>query len=482
MQKRNWMARLFGRDEIAAAVARPSPVAALSRITGRPMAMSPVGMDALLAAAASPRAYRDDGDWSPEGSRHEHLITVEGNVGVLRIHGPLFQRWDGWAWIFGGAGYDVIGAAFDALLADGNIEAIVLDVDSPGGEVAGCADLADRIYAARGVKPIFASVNDAGYSGAYWLASSADKVAVTRTGGAGSIGVIACHLDVSKWDEKLGFKYTTIAAGDKKNDGDPHAPLSDRARGDIQAEVDRINDLFVEAVARNRGLSADAVRGLQAGWFCGQNAVSAGLVDAVGTMADVMGMVGEAPPPPATAGDAPMPPADDEAVPEEVGAAVPAAAVGAPAAAAPVPVPIPSGTAAAAPPAAAVPAPVEPPTPEARAAALRDAVVAASLPPDVSMALLKRNRLDEDPAFQIAAAQTIRGLCVAAKLPDLAAEFVQHGKSVEVARAELVAVTRDTGPEISTHLPQASLPEKAVQERQQRLNPTNVYRQLNTRK
>ena len=105
-----------------------------------------------------------------------------------------------------------------------------------------------------------------------------------RTGGLGSIGVVAVHVDRSARDAMEGFRTTTVYAGAAKNDFNPHETLKDGARQTLQAEVDRVYALFVDTVARNRGLTADAVRTTEARLFFGEDAVRAGLADEVGNV------------------------------------------------------------------------------------------------------------------------------------------------------------------------------------------------------
>ncbi|MGD7175730.1 S49 family peptidase, partial [Ralstonia pseudosolanacearum] len=166
--------------------------------------------------------------------------------------------------------------------------AILLDVDSPGGESGGVFDLADRIRAAAAIKPVWAAANDMAFSAAYALACAASRVFVSRTGGVGSIGVIAMHVDQSVKDAKDGVRYTAVFAGARKNDLNPHEPITDEAQAQLQAEVSRIYRLFVATVGSYRGLSAEAVTATEAGLFFGQDAVAAGLADAVGTFEDAL--------------------------------------------------------------------------------------------------------------------------------------------------------------------------------------------------
>lgn len=211
-----------------------------------------------------------------------------GKVAVIPIHGTLVRRTSGLEAESGLASYTGIAAQLDAALASPEIAAILLDIDSPGGESGGVFDLADRIRAASEVKPVWAVANDMAFSAAYALASAATRVFVARTGGVGSIGVIAMHVDQSVKDAQDGVRYTAVFAGERKNDLNPHEPISNEAHAVLKAEVDRIYDLFVETVARHRGLDANAVRATEAGLFFGPDAVATGLADAVGSLDDAL--------------------------------------------------------------------------------------------------------------------------------------------------------------------------------------------------
>ena len=208
---------------------------------------------------------------------------VATGIAVIPIYGTLVRRTLGLAAISGLVSYQSIADQLDQALADASVSGILLDIDSAGGEASGVFDLADTIFAVRQQKPIYAVANDVAFSAAYALASAASKVFVSRTGGLGSIGVIAIHVDQSAKDRQDGLNYTPIYAGQHKNDLSPHEPLSDTAKAELQSEVGRLYQIFVETVVRNRNLSAEAVKATEAGLFFGEAAVSAGLADGVGT-------------------------------------------------------------------------------------------------------------------------------------------------------------------------------------------------------
>ena len=205
---------------------------------------------------------------------------VEG-IAVIPVEGTLVQKLGTLRPVSGMTGYDGIRQSFLHALNDDAVKGICLDIDSPGGEVAGCFDLVDEIYAARGKKPIRAILSENAFSAAYAIASAADYISVPRTGGVGSIGVIVMHVDWSQRLEKDGVKVTLITYGSRKGEGNPAIPLSDTAMKGIQAEVDSVGILFADTVARNRGISASSVRKTQAATYLGDEGVEAGLADKV---------------------------------------------------------------------------------------------------------------------------------------------------------------------------------------------------------
>jgi len=202
-------------------------------------------------------------------------------IATIPIYGTLVHRSHGLSAMSGMTSYQSIREQFTSALDSSDIHTILLDIDSPGGEVAGVFDLVDTIYAARGTKPIIAMVNERGYSAAYALASAADRIYLSRTAGLGSVGVIMLHVDRSEANRKAGLTYTPIYAGSHKIDGSPNAPLSDKARASAQAVVDSMYDLFVSTVARNLGVTEGIIRNTQAGTYHGQSAIDIGLAHQV---------------------------------------------------------------------------------------------------------------------------------------------------------------------------------------------------------
>ena len=221
--------------------------------------------------------------WSEDWSWVRPYIVSEGVLqipvkGVL-LSGFPYQAWD-WA-----TGYEYIQAAFARGMADPDVKGIAFIIDSPGGEVEGNFDLVDFMSGDAKKKPVQAFAVSA-YSAAYSIASAADKITVTRTGGVGSIGVVTSHVDMSKALDDWGYKITFIFAGKHKVDGNPYQPLPDDVKSRIQASVDKLYGMFVAIVARNRGMDEQAVRDTEALTYLSDDALKIGLADDVGPLVD----------------------------------------------------------------------------------------------------------------------------------------------------------------------------------------------------
>lgn len=256
-------------------------------MAGRPMMLERKAFDCLAELSKQAVSERQLLHSKPPDDNAKPYNTYL-DIAVIPAHGVLSKRAGFFDAFFGLTSYEVLEETLDHALHDPDISGILLDIDSPGGEVSGLFDLADFIYASRETKPIWACANDDAYSAAYAIASSAEKVFVTRTGGVGSIGVIATHIDQSSFDEKLGVKYTTIFAGDRKNDFNPHAELTNEASKLLQKEVDRLYGLFTSLVSRNRDMSERLVSNTEAGLYFGDDALSVGLADQIMTLPDAL--------------------------------------------------------------------------------------------------------------------------------------------------------------------------------------------------
>lgn len=210
-------------------------------------------------------------------------------VAVIPIHGMIAQHPQSL-----GISVDEIGAQLAGALNNPRVDAILLDIDSPGGTIDGIPELGAKIAAARAVKPVTAFANSFIASAAYWLASQAEEIVVTPSGMAGSIGVYQLHED---WSQKLaseGVKIRAISAGKYKLEGAKWEPLDPDAEAFIQQRVDEVYGWFVKAVASGRrDTQANVRNGYGEGRMLGAaQSVKANLADRVGTFEDaVQGVV-----------------------------------------------------------------------------------------------------------------------------------------------------------------------------------------------
>lgn len=207
-------------------------------------------------------------------------------VAIIPIMGTIMPRANLMSEYSGGTSVQGLTKQLRAALADPEVGSILLDIDSPGGQVSNVPELAAEILASRGDKPIVAVANTLAASAAYWLAASADEIVVSPSAEVGSIGVLAMHEDVSGMLEREGVKVNFIHAGKYKVEGNPYEPLTDEARGAMQARVDEYYEMFVSAVAKGRGVTPAAVRGgFGEGRVVGaKEAVRLGMADRVATL------------------------------------------------------------------------------------------------------------------------------------------------------------------------------------------------------
>lgn len=238
------------------------------------------------AVGDAPQTARDR--MQRESAAGGDMIAVLPIFGIMGHRARLVQDMSSGV----GTSTELVQRAFGQAVKDSNVAAIVLDIDSPGGSAFGVDELASDIFAARGTKPIIASVNSMAASAAYWVASAADEIVITPGGMGGSIGVWTAHEDWSKYLDNEGVKVTIVSAGKYKVEGNPYGPLDEAARGAIQDTVDKYYDMFVRAVARNR--KAETLKSVREGYGEGrvllaQDAIKQNLADRIGTFDQVIG-------------------------------------------------------------------------------------------------------------------------------------------------------------------------------------------------
>jgi len=261
--------------------------AGIAAALARPVLLDPRAVEGVRDAAgfrARPEAA--SASEAPPFTR----AGAHGDVAVVDVSGPLAQR----AWscmgMFGGDGYDSILQRVQAALDDRQTAAVVLRMDSPGGEVAGCFECVRALRAAGAAagKPLVAAVDELCASAAYALACACDAIVAPDTGCVGSVGVILALTERSTQLATAGVTTNVITSGAAKADGHPALPMSPDARARLQAEVDHLAGVFHAEVAAARGMTPAAVQGLEAQCFYGAAAVAAGLADQVGNLNDAI--------------------------------------------------------------------------------------------------------------------------------------------------------------------------------------------------
>lgn len=260
-----------------------------------PLMVLPNKLDAILhgighrfgiesSSLPEPMAYTTTrAERTPSGYR------VQSGVALIDVFGVLTHRSMG---IDANSdpltSYQSLAHQLDTALADPAVHDIVMQMDSPGGEVSGVFQLAESIYQGRSVKPIHAVVSDLAASACYLLSSACTSISVSETSLVGSIGVVMRHIDVSQSMERQGVKVTHLYAGDRKIDGNPYQPLTDEVAARFQEQIDHSYQLFVNAVAKYRGLLTKDVIDTQAGVFTFEKAMALGLVDRLATTDQLM--------------------------------------------------------------------------------------------------------------------------------------------------------------------------------------------------
>jgi signal peptide peptidase SppA len=258
--------------------------AALDAILDEPWALQPNVLRQIRAYLAGDTSVRAAIARTPAPPR------TQGVIGIIPIQGVIEHRSSLLGELFGGTSLESLRAAFRAAVADPEVRGIVLNVDSPGGGVAGVTEMAAEIRAARGTKPIIAIADTVAASAAYWLASQADQVIATPSAQVGSIGIFGVHADISRALEAEGVTATVISAGEFKAEESEFVPLGDEARAAIQARVDATYETFVNDVAKGRGVTADRVRSDfgKGRVVLARDALAVGMIDGIDTLEGVM--------------------------------------------------------------------------------------------------------------------------------------------------------------------------------------------------
>lgn len=244
----------------------------LLSIAAREHEVTPVALEAYRAQALA-RADR---------------ATRRGDTAILAVNGPLFRRANLMVEFSGATSYEILRRDFQVAMDDPGVSSILLSIDSPGGELHGTGELARAIFEARDKKRVVAYVSGQASSAAYWIASAASEIIMDPSAVAGSIGVLFAVKDTTKQDEARGVKNIQFVSSQSPNKRPDFE--TDAGKATVQATVDALGEVFIEAVATNRGVTPDKVakdfgRG---GVLVGAGAVAADMADRIGTFESVL--------------------------------------------------------------------------------------------------------------------------------------------------------------------------------------------------
>ena len=242
-------------------------------------------VDATSMGVVEMRQQAAIGSYGRDGERRPYRLI--DRVAIVPVMGFLAQRlnWESsWA-----TGYNRIEMKLETAMADEEVGAIVFEHDSGGGEVSNSFDLSRKIakYSKRGGgKPMIAAINEQSASASYLLSSACDEIYMAETGVAGSIGVWTMLVDFTRALDKDGFNFTIIRAGDRKARGGPYEKADKEIVGKLQAWVEETRQGFAGLVAEHRkarGLTIDDILAQEGDWFSGDEPLTRGLVDGIGS-------------------------------------------------------------------------------------------------------------------------------------------------------------------------------------------------------
>lgn len=260
----------------------------VSAITRQPWAITPDGLELVLGIAQRQISDHQAVLATPAERRESGRVQMRDGVAVISVMGPIFPRANIFMEISGAASIETLALRFGEALAAEDVQAIVLHIDSPGGQTTGVHEFAGQIFAARGIKPVIAYVSGVGASAAYWIASAAERVVVDATAMLGSIGVVAAWTDDKESRKSKGLRDYEVVSSQSPNKR--LDPTSEEGRSALQRLLDETADIFIADVARHRGKRSATVAEQfgQGGVMLAAEAVKVGMADEVGSLESVI--------------------------------------------------------------------------------------------------------------------------------------------------------------------------------------------------
>lgn len=265
----------------------------VSKIVGTPWMITDSGLRMILGIVESHMAGNmnlEEIRAKANGATRDRgaIPSKQGSVGVLPLHGPIFPKANMMTELSGATSMEQWQQDFRMLLQDDRVDAILMDIDSPGGSSFMLEEMASEIRAARDIKPIYSVANTMAASAAYYLASQASEMYASDSSMVGSIGTFMVHTDDSAFQESQGIKQTIIKEGRFK--AAEATTLTDESHDYLQNLVKEANDLFIQSVAAGRGTTVEDVTQNfgEGGILSAKKALEVGMVDGIRTYDEVL--------------------------------------------------------------------------------------------------------------------------------------------------------------------------------------------------
>lgn len=246
----------------------------------------------LSTRAMAQASADEDGEFGSSG----YMVSRIENLAVVSISGSLVTQNRWYNPLLGYVSYDEIRSAVFAAVEHSGVDGIVLNMDTPGGQASGISELSDFLSEVdKNYKPIFTYAGTTMASGGYWLGSVGREIYASKLATIGSIGVVTVHVSVEKAMRQEGIEVTVLRVGEFKALGSPYEKLDEKARSQIEGQMNSIYEVFLDTVAENRGTSAQALKKTAAEGrvFIGADSVTVGLVDRIASFDTAIGTISE---------------------------------------------------------------------------------------------------------------------------------------------------------------------------------------------
>lgn len=259
------------------------PVRSINVMSREPWAILPETLETMVSIAErqnlSPEAVAEKLGRPLENTRS---VRVRNGVAVVPVNGPIFRYANLFTMISGGTSIDILARDLRAAADDSQVQSILLEIDSPGGQATSISETANMIRSISDEKQVTAYIDGTGASAAYWLAAAAEEIVVSETALVGSIGTV---LSIFKPKDSNTFEFVSSQSPNKRPD-----PASEAGRAEYQRIVDELTTIFVDSVAKFRGVTAETVLAKfgQGGIKVGAAAVEAGMADRVGSFENTL--------------------------------------------------------------------------------------------------------------------------------------------------------------------------------------------------